>query len=183
MKKLSLIITLLLAVLLLQECKKDTFTETATSSNTLFAVINDTTWSGDTITAAMVYNSATKTKVLTCTGIAKNKEVNFMVTQPNAYNTAGFPLSVFNADVAGTITFSYYTSTTGNNFVEQGTVAPGSGTIDFTAIDSVKRQVSGTFSYLSEKNNYDQNGNIISVTINEVQDGAFNNLPYTFTSN
>ena len=183
MKKLSLIITLLSAVLLLQNCKKDSITETVTSSNTLFAVINDTTWSADTIKAAMVYNSLSKTKVLTCTGIAKNKEVNFMVTQPTAINTTGFPLSTFNADAAGTITFSYFAAATANNFVQQGTVAPGSGTISFTAIDSVKRQVSGTFSFISEKNNLDKDGNIISVTINEVSAGAFNILPYTFSSN
>ena len=41
MKKLSLIATLIIAVLLLQKCKTDTVTATATSSNTMFAVINE----------------------------------------------------------------------------------------------------------------------------------------------
>src|ERR1700728_3413292 len=101
MKKISLIATLLLAVLLLQKCKKDTVTATATSSTTLFATINDTLWNADTIKASITYNSTTKSKVFACTGIANNKEINISCTQTNATNTAGFPLSVFNADAAG----------------------------------------------------------------------------------
>jgi hypothetical protein len=182
MKKLSLIITLLLAVLLLQKCKKDTYTAYATSGNTMFAVINDTTWSADTIQAVITYNSATKSKVFTCTGIANNKEVNISLTLPTSSNTPGFPLSTFNADVAGNNVFSYYVK--GNNgFTELGTVAPGSGTIAFTTVDSVKKVLTGSFSLVSEKKNYDNNGNLISVTISEVAGGAFNSMPYTFVSN
>jgi hypothetical protein len=92
MKKLSLIITLLLAVLLLQNCKKDTFTGIATSNNTLFAVINDTTWSAINIQAALTYNSATKTKVFTCTGSATNQQVTFNITANSGTNSASFPL-------------------------------------------------------------------------------------------
>lgn len=182
MKKLSLIITLFLAVLLLQNCKKDTYTETATSNNTLFAVINDTTWSAVNIQAALTYNSATKTKVFTCTGTATNQEVTFNVTANNAINTASFPLQTYNDD-GSTITFAYLRANTSGTYIDQGTVGAGSGTITFTALDSVARKCSGTFSYIARHNNYDNNGNITSVTINEVSDGAFNNLPYTFTSN
>ena len=182
MKKLSLIITLLLAVLLLQKCKKDTYTAYATTSNTMFAIINDTTWSGDTTQAAITYNAAAKTKVFTCTGIANNKEVKFSITLPGAGNTPGFPLNTFNADAAGNNLFYYLTRGTGD-FVQQGTVGAGDGTIVFTAVDSVKKVMSGTFSLITRKINYDQNGNQISTTINEVADGAFNSMPYTFTSN
>jgi hypothetical protein len=183
MKKLSLIAPLLIVVLLLQKCKTDTITANATSSNTMFAVINDTTWSADTINAAIVYNAATKSKVFTCSGIAKNKEVNISVTLNNSTNTTGFPLSTFNADAAGLNTFSYATSP-GNdlNFVQQGTVGAGSGTITVASIDSVKKQMTGTFSLVTKKTIYDNNGNIVSVTINEVAAGAFNSMPYTFTS-
>jgi hypothetical protein len=187
MKKLSLIITLFLAVLLLQKCKKDTFTETVTSTNTFFAIVNDSTWSADTVTAAMNYYAATNTKVLSATGIADNKEVNFTITQTSAINTAGFPLITFNANPSGSNAFSYYTAEKNasgvNTFYEQGTVSSGSGTMQITAVDSVKKQISGTFSFITEKNNYDNNGNITSVTINEVEAGAFNGMPYTFTSN
>jgi len=183
MKKLSLIITLLLAVLLLQKCKKDTYTAYATSTNTMFAIVNDTTWSADTTQASITYNAATKTKVFTCTGIANNKEVIMSCTFANTGNTPGFPLNTFNADSAQTNQFAYYTKGLTGGFVEQGTVGPGSGTIVFTAVDSVKKVVTGTFSLVTKKINYDKNGNQVSTTINEVADGAFNSMPYTFTSN
>jgi len=183
MKKLSLIATLILTVLLLQKCKTDSFTASTTSSNTMFAVINDTTWSADTINASITYNAAAKTKVLSCSGIAKNKEVKMSVTLGSNSNTAGFPLNTYNADAAGMNTFAYYTSSGNNVFVQQGTVIPGSGTIIIAAIDSVKKQMSGTFSLVAKKVVYDKDGNIVSTTINEVAGGAFNNMPYTFTSN
>jgi len=189
MKKLSLIATLLLAVLLLQKCTKDTISESAMSNTLLFAVINDTTWNADTVHAAITYNSATKTKVLTCTAIGNNKEVNMSITQTfNAINTAGFPINtVFNADAAGNNTFSYYTAQKNSSGIfvlaQQGTVAPGSGTFNISAIDSVKNMMTGTFSFTSIKNNYDNNGNVTSVTVSQINAGAFNNMPYTFTSN
>ena len=176
MNKLSLIVALLLAVLLLQKCKKDTISETATSSNTLFALIDDSTWNADTIHASLTYTAATQTKVFLCTGIADNKEVNIQITQTDAVNSAGIPLMSFNSN-GGSNNFSYYTSElTGGKvtWYEQGTVAPGSGTLEFTAIDSVKHQVSGVFSFISEIP--------ATVTDFQVQAGAFNNLPYTFVS-
>jgi len=187
MKKISLIATLLLAVLLLQKCTKTTVTATATSTTTLFAYVNDSTWNADTINAAVTYNSATKSKVFSVNAVGNNKEVNFSVTQPLGSNTAGFPLSSFNADAAGTNTFSYYTKqkdATGNYiFVQQGAVAPGSGNVTVTAVDSVKKLITGTFALTSLKNNYDNSGNIVSVTVVQVASGAFNAMPYTFTSN
>ena len=176
MNKLSLIVALLLAVLLLQKCKKDTISETATSSNTLFALIDDSTWNADTIHASLTYTAATQTKVFLCTGIADNKEVNIQITQTDAVNSAGIPLMSFNSN-GGSNNFSYYTSEiTGGvvTYYEQGFVASGSSTLTFTAIDSVKHQVSGIFSFISQVP--------ATVTNFEVQAGAFNNLPYTFVS-
>ncbi|HEY5327529.1 MAG TPA: hypothetical protein VIJ27_11065 [Mucilaginibacter sp.] len=188
MKKISLIATLLLAILLLQKCKKDTVSATATSNTLVFAYINDTTWNADTVKAALIYNSATKTKLFTCTAIAKNKEVDMSVTQTfRAINTAGFPLTTFNADSARNNVFTYYAAQKNSSGVfvltPQGTVAPGSGTLSISAVDSVKKMITGTFSFTSIKNNYDSNGNITSVTISQIVGGAFNNMPYVFTSN
>jgi hypothetical protein len=183
MKRLSLIAILISAVLLLEKCKSDTITATAVSSNTMFATINDTTWSADTINASVTYTSATKTKVFTCTGTGKDKRVSISLTLNNSTNTPGFPQQIYNADAAGLNTFAYYISSGNNVFVQQGTVIPGSGIITIGSIDSVKRQMSGTFSLVSKNTIYDSHGNIISITINEVAAGAFNNMPYTFISN
>jgi hypothetical protein len=188
MKKLSLIATLLLAVLLLQKCTKDTISESATSSTLLFAVINDTTWNADTIHATITYNSATNTKVFACNAVGDNKGVTWAVTQTTgAINTAGFPISTnFNADAAGNNTFVFNTTQRNSQgnlaLAPMGTVAPGSGSLIITAIDSAKKTVTGTFAFTSILNTYDNGGNITSTTVSQISAGAFNNLPYTFSS-
>jgi hypothetical protein len=187
MKKLSLIAALLFGVLLLQNCKRDTITAVANSSALLFAIINDTTFTPDTVQASITYNSAAKSKVFAVTGTYINQEVNIYATQNNSTNTPGFPLQTYNVNSTPDVAFSYYTKQKNPQgvfvFTQQGTVAPGSGTVTITAIDSVKKVITGTFSFTAVRNNYDMNGNIVSVYIAEVSQGAFNKLPYTFVSN
>jgi len=187
MKKFSLIAILFLSVLLLQNCTKDTVTATAASNTLFFADINDTTWTADTVNAAVTYTSAAKTKVFTCTAVALNKEVNMSVTLPGAANTNGFTIGTYNVDATSNVVMSYYTEqkNQSGNYVltPQGTVSPGSGSVVISAVDSVKKVMTGTFSLTSEKNNYDSNGNIVSVNIAVISSGAFNNMPYTFKSN
>ncbi len=189
MKKFSLIATLLLAVLLLQKCKKDPYSATAQSSNLFFAIINDSTWNADTVKASLTYNSASNTKVLSISAVGASKKLLMSVKQTvNVYNSAGFPInSAFNADAAGNNQFVYETlqkNLQGNLvYAPLGTVAPGSGSLTITAVDSVKKVMSGLFSYTSLLNNYDQTGDVISVTVSQVSAGAFNNMPYTFIGN
>lgn len=187
MKRFSPIIILLLTAFLLQNCKKDTVTATASSNTTLFAVINDSTWTADTVTAAITYNAATKTKVFSCTGVGLGKEINMALTQNNAINTGGFPLATFVVDNTSNVLLSYYTEQKNASGVyvlaPQGTVDPGSGTVIISAIDSVKRQITGTFDFTTLKNTYDSQGNITAVTRAHITAGAFNKMPYTFKSN
>ena len=84
MKKFSLIATLLFAVLLLQNCKKDTVTATTISTAQIIATINDTTWTADTVHAVLTYTAATKNKVFT-TAKDKNDWKIFLLDwfQPN----------------------------------------------------------------------------------------------------
>src|ERR1700743_3844609 len=100
MKKLSLIVIVLSAVLLLQNCKSDTVTATATSTELLFAQINDSIWTPDTIKASIAYTAATKAKVFSVSGTFNQRQINFAVTVPGI-NTAGFPLNT-NYNVDGT---------------------------------------------------------------------------------
>lgn len=187
MKKLSLIAILFLAVLCLERCKKDSVEATATSTNTLFALINDTTWTATNISATMVYNSSDQSKTFTCIGTDSDKKVVMTIKATNAINTAGFPLTTFNADQAGNVTFSFSRmgkDSLGNPaFIQQGTVDAGSGSFTISSIDSVKKTMSGTFYFTTLKTNYDNQGNIVSTVHNLVSSGAFNALPYTFTSN
>ncbi len=186
MKKISLIVALFSAVVLLQNCKKDSVSATTTSTQPMIAVINDTTWNTDTVKAVLTYNSALKTKVLTCTGTALGKEINFFATQHNATTTAGMALSSYNVNQTTDNGIAYLTrikDDLGNYvYLQQGSVGPGSGSIAVTAIDSVNHTITGTFSFNTLQDNYDGNGNIISVKINEITSGGFNAIPYTFVT-
>ena len=186
MKKILLVCSLISAVLLLQNCKKDTVTATATSTQTLFADVNDSTWTPDTLSAAITYNAALKTKVFTISGQADNKLVNTSVTQKTNSNTPGFLLATYNSDAAGTNTFLLsrgYINSGNFSWQPDGTVDAGSGTLVVTAIDSVKKVITGTFSFTSKHVTYDGSGNISTIRVTQVSLGAFNNMPYTFTSN
>lgn len=187
MKKISLIALLLTAALLLQECKKDTVTETVTSAQLMIASINDSTWTSDTVTASVAYTAATKSKVFTCTAIADNKKVTFSAVSTNTPSTQGFTLSTFNLNATSAVSMAYYQSekdAAGNTvFVQRGTALPGSGGITVTAVDSVKKLITGTYYFTTRSETYDSNGNIASVSVWQVQSGGFNNMPYTFTSN
>jgi len=187
MKKILLIASLISVVLLLQNCKKDTVTATATSTQTLFADINDSTWTPDTLSASITYNSVAKTKVFSFGGAIDNKAIAISVTQKIATNTPGFILTTYTADSAATNNFAYLTlqvNKTGTFvYVPVGTVGPGSGNVIVTAIDSVKKVITGTFAFTARKVTYDSNGDISSIFVKQISLGAFNNLPYTFKTN
>jgi len=187
MKRISLIAIVFSAVLLLQNCKKDTYTATASTTSTLYAVINDTTWTPDTLSASITYNSVAKTKVFSFSGQILGKQINAAVTKSSGSNTPGFPLATYNVNNTSNVVLTYFNkqkNSSGNYvFVQQGTVAPGSGTLTVTAVDSVKKVITGTFSFTAKQNNYDSNGNITSVFVANVFFGSFNKMPYSFVSN
>lgn len=187
MKRIFLFVALLSILALLQNCKKDVVTATTFSNKTLSAVVSDTLWTADTVNASITYTAASKTKVFSCSGMGSSKEIDFLITQKKAGNTSGFPTGTFNVDSTSNVALSYYTlqrNTSGSlALAPQGTVHPGSGTIIVSGIDSVKRQITGTFSFVSYKNFYDSQGNITAVNTAVITSGAFNNLPYRFVSN
>ena len=181
MKKIYLFVILISAVLLLQNCKKDTVIASASSTALLFAQINDTTWNPATINAAINFNSASQTKQFVCSGNTTTQQINFSVALSTNANTAGFPINTYNVNTTGNVNMAYNILSHGV-FAPQGTVGVGSGSIIITAVDSVKKVITGTYSFTSIKNNYDVNGNIASSNIAIISQGAFNSLPYTFNS-
>ena len=187
MKRIFLFATILSGLFLLQNCKKDVITATTFSNKTLFAAVNDTVWTANSVNASITFNSTSKTKVFSCNGVGTDRAINLLITQNKAANTAGFPIGTFNVDSTSNVVLSYYTLQRNNSGVialaPQGTVHPGSGAITISGIDSVKRQITGTFSFVSYKNFYDSQGNITAVNTAVITAGAFNNLPYTFVSN
>jgi len=187
MNKLRLFAFLLLSAFVIQSCKKNGETAVAYSTANFQANINGTTWAPDTISNTITYNSTAKTKVFNCMGTKDQKQVIMTITLNNASNGSGFSLGTFNVDSAGLVAIKYNTqqkNSEGNYvFLPHGTVTPGSGSIIITAIDSVKRQITGTFSFYSRTTNYDDAGNVISIDVDNIFGGEFNGLPYNFTNN
>lgn len=188
MNKLRLPVTLLLFALIafiVQSCNKDTVTGIGYTTAPVQANIDGSTWAPDSATMALTYNSASATKTLSFVGQKNTKQVLFSVTIPNT-NSAGFPLNTYNIDGVS-ITAQFNTQQKNPSgayvFTQQGNVEPGAGAITVTAIDSVKKQITGTFSFYSRSIVYDGSGNVISTTIHNITAGEFNNVPYTFTTN
>lgn len=187
MKKISLIAILLLGLLFLENCKKDTVIASSTSTSLMIANIRDTSWYTDTVTASLVYNSAAKTKTFSCEGIAASKKVTFSLTRPSSSNTSGFPLGTFTVDATSNLLMAFLTPQKDSNgdlvYTPNGVIQPGSGTVVVSKVDSVKNKMTGTFNFTTLVNNYDTDGNVVSITVVAVSGGGFNSVPYTFSSN
>jgi hypothetical protein len=188
MNKLRLPLTLLFfafAAFIVQSCNKDTVAAVGYTTAPIQANIDGNTWVPDTASLAITYNSASSTKTLSFTGQQNTRQVLFSVTLPNT-NTTGFPLNTFNIDEVKVIA-QYNTQQKNSSgvyvFAPQGTVEPGAGSIAVTAIDSVKKQITGTFSFYSRTTIYDNQGNVVSINVDNITGGEFTNVPYTYTSN
>jgi hypothetical protein len=187
MNKLRLSAVLLFFAFLafiIQSCNKDAVTAVAYTTSPIQANIDGATWTPDTTALAITYNGASATKTFSFTGQKNTRQVLFSVTLPNI-NSTGFPLNTYNIDAVN-VTAQYNTQvlTSGSYvFTQQGMVASGAGYIDVTAIDSVKKQITGTFGFYSRSTVYDGSGNVISTTVHNITAGEFTNVPYTFTTN
>jgi len=175
---------LLLSAICIQSCKKDVTTSASTTSDKILSAnINGVAWNPDTVSAAITYNAATKTKAFTVVGTALQQRVSISVTVPNSINTSGFPFATYKVDATNNVQLVYsYQTLLGGDYDPVGVVEPGSGSVTTTAIDSVKKVITGTYSFTSKQVNYDDSGNIISINVQQVLSGTFTNLPYTFVS-
>ena len=184
MNKPRLLIFLLSAIFLIQSCKKDTVSAVAYTTAAFQANINGSAWAPDTISTRITYNPDTKTKSFFCSGIKDQKEVIFSVTLNNSSNTPGFALGTYPIDSLNGVWAQFKTlqqDTHGNYiYLQHGQVEKGSGSVIITAVDSVKKQITGTFAFYSRATTYDNDGNVLSISVDNITGGAFTNLPYTF---
>jgi hypothetical protein len=147
------------------------------------ANIDDDVWAPDTSSFAMTYNSTANTKTFVLQGNKQARQVIFSVTVPGSGNTPGFPLGTYTID-GSSVTAQYNIQATANGpYAAHGTVEPGAGAIVITAVDSVKKQITGTFAFYSRTTNYDTQGNVTSIVVDNITGGEFTAVPYTFTSN
>ena len=180
MNKLRLLAFLLLAAFFIQSCKKDTIVGTAYTTKPFQANINGSVWAPDTISNTITYTGSAQTKVFTLIGTKAQKQVIMTIKLSNATNTPGFTLGTYDVDATSVIV-SYNTQVYSGGqyvFLPHGTVSAGSGSIIVTAVDSVKKQITGTFNFYSRSTATDG-----SVTVDNILGGEFTSLPYTFTSN
>ena len=181
MNKLRLFTFLLLAGLfMIESCKKDAIVGSAYTTKPFQANINSAVWAPDTISNTITYNSAGKTKTFTLMGTKDQKQIIMNVILSNASNTPGFTIGTYNVDTVA-VSIIYNTQVLQNGqyvFLPHGSVSAGSGVIIVSAVDSAKKQITGTFNFYSRSS--DSNGD---VTVDNILGGEFTSLPYTFTSN
>jgi len=185
MNKLRLFTFLLLAGLfVIESCKKDTIIGSAYTTKPFQANINSAVWAPDSVIHTITYNSASKTKTLLLQGTKEQKQIVMTVILNNATNTPGFATDTYYID-GSSVLVDYKTQVYQNGqyvFLPHGAVSPGSGSITVTSVDSVKKQITGTFHFYSRSSSVDSTGATV-ITIDNILGGAFTNLPYTFTSN
>lgn len=190
MKKIYYFAILMFAtVLVCQSCKKksdDATTDPATTTNVLQASVNGTSWAptADSMTVTITYNAAKKTKTFYFTGQYYQKQVTGSVTLNNATNTNDFTTGAYYTDAAGAVSISYsqlQKNTDGSSsWVPIATSGVNDGSITLSSVSG--GLINGSFSCSMRKTNYDNNGNVISVTNTAIASGLFSNLPYKFVS-
>jgi hypothetical protein len=183
MHKLRLSVILILSVIAavtIQSCNKDTVTATAFTTAPFQADIDAVTWAPDSVTTTITYNAAAQTKTFYVIGTKSQKQIIISITVSNNSNTEDFPLGSYVID-GNLVQAQYNTQQLSNGsyvFLPDGTVAPGAGSIDITAINPAKKTITGAFNFYSRTINSDN-----SVTVHNISSGEFTGFPYTFTSN
>lgn len=182
MNKLRLLAFLLLAAFFIESCKKDTFVGTAYTTKPFQANVNGSVWApdADSTINTITYSSANKTKTFTLEGTKAQKQIIMNVILSNASNTPGFTIGTYDVDTTSVIIhFNTQVNSSGQYvFLPHGKVSAGSGSIIITAVDSVKKQITGTFNFYSRSMSGDG-----SINVDNILGGEFTSLPYTFTSN
>ena len=151
MNKLRLPLFLLASAfiaIIIQSCNKDTVTSIAYTTAAFQANIDGSAWAPDTLSTAIFYNQTTKVKTFNCIGTKNAKQVIFTIKLPNSGDTPGFTIGTYNIDSLN-VTAQYLTQQQNSSgqyvFLPHGTVGAGSGSIVISAVDSVKKQITGTF--------------------------------------
>jgi hypothetical protein len=174
-------VALLFVVALLQNCKKEAAnTPAALPKQGMYALINDTAWTAQTVTASLGFNGFNTGKIFTCRGTMGNQMIQLTAIQNNVAAGSDFPVGPANVNLDS---FGYFILPVHRDLIEQNpTLGTTAGTsLVITAIDSVKRLISGTFTFPQADSVYDANGNVIAVQINQIANGVFKQVHYVYT--
>lgn len=172
---------LLLAVTLLQSCKKEAaHIHAAPPKQGMYALINDTAWTAQIVTASLEYNGFSAGKMFTCQGTMGNQIIQLIAIQKNVAAGNDFPLGPadVNSDSFGYFILPIHRSLTEQN-ITPGT-SPGTSLV-ITAIDTAKRLISGTFTFPQADTAYDAIGNVTAIQKNQITNGFFKQVHYVYT--
>lgn len=172
--------TFLLALLLLQNCKKEaTKTTIALPTQGMYALINDTAWTATTVTASLTYDASGSSRIFTCRGTMGGRIIQLVAGQTNVPAANNFPVGSANSNLAS---FFYYIEPIHRELTEQNpTAGTTAGTsLVITAIDTNKRLISGTFTFPQADSAYDANYNFIFAQNNQIANGFFKQIPYEY---
>lgn len=185
MKKLSIIALLLSVAVLMQYCKKSDSTDdttTTTTSTVLYqAYINGAVWTPKTTSTVLTYNATAQTKTLVFTADSTADRIVLSLKLPSTKVDSGFKVQTYVADTTGAPVIKndlQYFKKVNNVYTTVGNVK--SGYVTISAIDSIKKTVTGTFALSQNKLNYDGGGKVVSITTTAITSGQFNSMPYTF---
>lgn len=178
MKKNALFLFIIPAVIVSQSCKKNTSADPVTPTPVFQAYIGTPLWTPDTVSASIAYNTTAKTKVFTCSGVKDQMKIDITLTDPTPGNNSGITLGTYNVTENSSVLFTYSTqnkNTAGEYVFEpMGTVQPGSGRLNISAVDTVAKTITGTFSFTASK--IEDNG----IELAAITGGTITNMPYTF---
>lgn len=172
---------LLFVVALLQNCKKEAAnTLAAPPKQGMYALINDTTWTATTVAASLEYDGFSTGKIFTCRGTMGNKMIQLIAIQNNVAAGNYFPVGPANSNFDS---FGYYILPVHRNLTEQNpTAGTTAGTsLVITAIDTINRLISGTFTFPQQDTAYDAFGNVTAVQKNQITNGFFKQVHYVYT--
>ncbi|GAC1314860.1 MAG: hypothetical protein NVSMB24_39960 [Mucilaginibacter sp.] len=174
---------LLFVVALSQNCKKEAATaktQAALPAQGMYALINDTAWIAQTVTATLEYDRFSTSKIFTCRGTAGNQIIQLVAIQNDASAGSDFQVGPANGNSDN---FSYFILPIHRSLTEQTTTpsTTAGSSLVITAIDSAKRLISGTFTFPSLDSAYDANGNVIAVQKNQIANGFFKQVHYVYT--
>lgn len=185
MKKLLIPYLLIGCALVSQSCKKSS-TESTLTTRIMQAEINSTLWTPDTVSATIVYNATTKTRLFSCSGTISQKQINVSVNVKGASTSVAIPVSTYNVDSTSNVKLTYLIQQRSTNgayvFVPLGSAEPSAGGITISSIDTVARTITGAFNFAIKQRTYDSNGNISSLQVTNISSGAFNAMPYKYST-
>jgi hypothetical protein len=178
-------IVLLCSLYGLMSCRKENLNGSSTLSDStavFSATINGAAWQTDSVSAFLVGDHRSQSKIITITGYTSQRliEISLRDTSSGANDSTmsiqQYPLDSWgNASAFG---YGYNRIVYGPNVTwqQQGTAVTGSAEV--TASDGVNKRISGTFSFTARLLVLDS----ASITTDSVTitNGVFKNIPYSY---